>query len=261
MAEPRHIDQPAQIRAAARELDRDRYLAALLAPSPARDDLLTLAAFHGEIARIPATVSEPTIAAIRLQWWRDQLEGAAWEPATASPVADAMCRLVVGKDAQLRDAISIIDAYEDLLRPGALDADGAVSAYAAASQGAAFRLAAHILGASDATASPIIAAAGQSYARVQLLRILPLVRHRGHDPLREPYAAILDDARAAYAEVRRHAAQANRPIRQAILPAALVGPYLKALEGLGPQLAVEQATISPLSRVWRIYVADRFGRF
>ena len=41
------------MRAAARELDYDRYLTALLAPNRARDGLMALAAFHGEIARIP----------------------------------------------------------------------------------------------------------------------------------------------------------------------------------------------------------------
>ena len=61
---------------AARELDYDRYLAALLAPRAARDGLMALAAFHGEIARIPRTVREPGVGDIRLQWWRDALRDA-----------------------------------------------------------------------------------------------------------------------------------------------------------------------------------------
>ena len=44
------------VRAAARSLDRDRYLAALLSPRSARSDLIALAAFMGEVARIPLTV-------------------------------------------------------------------------------------------------------------------------------------------------------------------------------------------------------------
>ena len=76
------------VRAAARELDYDRYLAALLAPRRARDDLMALAAFHGEIARIPLTVREPAIGDIRLQWWRDALRTPAGT-ATGNPVADA----------------------------------------------------------------------------------------------------------------------------------------------------------------------------
>ena len=57
----------AAVREAARSLEPDRYLSALLAPLAAREDLITLAAFLGEAARVPAIVSEPMIGEIRLQ--------------------------------------------------------------------------------------------------------------------------------------------------------------------------------------------------
>ena len=61
------------VRTAARAFERDRYLAALLSPRGVREDLLALAAFAGELARIPAFVSEPMVGEIRLQWWRDAI--------------------------------------------------------------------------------------------------------------------------------------------------------------------------------------------
>ena len=61
------------VRAAARAFERDRYLAALLAPAAVRADLIALAAFAGELARIPAYVSDPIVGEMRLQWWRDTL--------------------------------------------------------------------------------------------------------------------------------------------------------------------------------------------
>jgi phytoene synthase len=258
-----------EIRRTAREFDLDRYLAALLAPASARAGLLTIAAFHGEIARIPAIVHEPTIAAIRLQWWRDVIDDAS--PAEASsPLANCVRRVLARLPAQQRDAGAMIDAYEDLLRPGALSAPGAVAAFCDAGQGSAFRMIARLLDPSVAVDTPVMRAAAQCYGRTQLLRVLPALLHIGHDPLAgvstedsslPDVAPLLLEARASYAEVRRLAPRASATIRQAILPVALVGPYLKALEGLGPKLAVEQATISPLGRVWRIYAAHRIGRF
>lgn len=268
MPEAREVDAAAEVRRAARELDHDRYLAALLAPARARDQLLALAAFHGEIARIPASVSEPTIGAIRLQWWRDALEDPS-SAATGSPVADAMRRALVARQIEPEAPLAIIDAYEALLHHGSLAQPDALTAFADAGQGAAFRMAAHILGAAEGDAAPLIDAAAQCYGRVQLLRALPILLSRGHNPIGAgtsvdwvmQIAPILAISRAELAKVRRLAPLAPATMLQAILPVALVEPYLKALEGLGSNLGLEQATISPLSRVWRIYLAKRLRRF
>src|SRR5262245_24804275 len=73
-----------------READKDRFLSALFAPAERRDALFALYAFHVEIARIPRMAHEPFAAAIRLQWWRDALNGERPEEAAASPVAAAL---------------------------------------------------------------------------------------------------------------------------------------------------------------------------
>jgi phytoene synthase len=46
----------------------------------------------------------------------------------------------------------------------------------------------------------------------------------------------------------------------AILPVALVEPYLRALEGVGPNIARERAEISPITRAWRLWLAHARGR-
>ena len=59
-----------------RERDPDRYFSALFAPEERRRFLLALYAFNHELARIGETVREPMLGEIRLQWWRETLEGA-----------------------------------------------------------------------------------------------------------------------------------------------------------------------------------------
>jgi phytoene/squalene synthetase len=53
--------------------DPDRFLAAMSAPPEARQVLFPLYAFNLEVARAPWVTSEPMIAEMRLQWWRDAL--------------------------------------------------------------------------------------------------------------------------------------------------------------------------------------------
>ena len=54
------------VRDGARTHAPDRYYAALLAPAEARDDLIALAAFTGEIERISRQVSEAALGEIRV---------------------------------------------------------------------------------------------------------------------------------------------------------------------------------------------------
>jgi 15-cis-phytoene synthase len=253
------------VRAAARQLDRDRYLAALLAPQRARDGLMALAAFHGEIARIPLTVHEPAIGDIRLQWWRDALITSAGT-ATGNPVADAMRRTMREHALTGEMLIEIVDAYARMLEAGTMTTTEAIDAHVEAAQGAAFQAAAQILGsAATAPVAALLAAAAQSYGRVQLLRTLPLLVSKGRNPFGDADVAasaqpLLKHARVELARARQLATAAPATILPAILPLALVEPYLAALEGVGSHVADQRADISPLTRVWRLLKASTLGR-
>lgn len=69
-----HLDACSAI---VRRHDPDRYFCVLLAPATFREALLALHAFELELARINERVSEPMMGAIRLQWWREALDGIA----------------------------------------------------------------------------------------------------------------------------------------------------------------------------------------
>ena len=171
--------------ASARSGEPDRYLAALLAPPAARGDLLALAAFTGELARVPSLVTrEPTMGEIRLQWWRDALAAPALGARTGNPVADAICATVHRHDLPAPLLLDMIDAREVDLALHELADDNALAAYLWKSEGAPFALAAGILrpGASvDAQAAA--AASGQAYGLARLLLGLPHALARGRVPL------------------------------------------------------------------------------
>ena len=260
-------DQPGKseaVRAAARELDYDRYLAALLAPARARDGLLALAAFHGEIARIPRTVREPGVGDIRLQWWRDALATPV-AIATGNPVADAMRDVVRVQALPVDPLVAMIDAYGLLLEAGALTTGAAVDGHAAATHGAMLLLAAQIVGCADTSTHPLLHAAGQAEGRVQLLRALPALIAKGRNPFGDADVAalappLLRQAKAELARARQLATAAPATILPVILPLALLEPYLAALEGLGSHVADRRADISALTRAWRLLKASALGR-
>src|SRR6185503_16244699 len=73
-----------------REHGKDRYLAGLFAAASKRKHLFALYAFNYEIARIRELVHEPLPGEIRLQWWRDALQGSARGDVGRHPVAGAL---------------------------------------------------------------------------------------------------------------------------------------------------------------------------
>jgi phytoene synthase len=255
---------------AARATAFDRYLAARLAPRDARRDLIALAAVVGESARIVATASDPLVGDMRLQWWRDVLEaGRPAGEATGNPVADAL-RRAIARHALPAELLSILlDARSRALEPDFAPTGAALDKYLDETEGTAFRLAARILGvtASEA-AEKLIFAAGQTYGRVQLLRTVPLTLAAGR---RSSSQAVLVNDWAARAPTMLESAkgwlrQARENLRDApeaipaVLPVALVEPYLAALERLGPDIVRARAEISPLTRVWRLWWVSVRGK-
>lgn len=97
-----------QLAALVRRHDPDRFLTVLFAPPDKRDDLLALYAFNHELARAREVVSEPPLALIRLQWWREVVEGARRHHETASPLGDALDRGAL----QQSDLLPVIEARE-----------------------------------------------------------------------------------------------------------------------------------------------------
>jgi NADH dehydrogenase [ubiquinone] 1 alpha subcomplex assembly factor 6 len=71
-AQPPTLSAPAAL---VRRHDLDRFRFALFAPSRHREAVFTLFAFNHEVAKTRESVSETMIGAIRLQWWRDSIEG------------------------------------------------------------------------------------------------------------------------------------------------------------------------------------------
>ncbi len=73
-----------------RRADPDRFFTALFARADRREALFVLYAFNHELARAREAAREPFAALIRLQWWREVVEGARRRHEVAGPVGEAL---------------------------------------------------------------------------------------------------------------------------------------------------------------------------
>nr|WP_174804605.1 phytoene/squalene synthase family protein [Methylobacterium gnaphalii] len=267
-----------------REGDPDRYLATLFAPATCRPHLFALAAFSLTIARVRNAVSNPMAGEIRLQWWRDALQGEARGDVKANPVAAALDDAIVARRLGRQPFIDLIDArvfdlYDDPM-PRVNDLEG----YCGETTSALIRLGGLIL-ADGAEPGGAAAAghAGVAYGVTGLLRALPWHARNGQiylpaDLLRQNGVTREDivtgrggpglvrtcsELRAlacrhleAYRAARDTIAPAARP---AFLPVALVEGYLSAMERASYDPLNTVIELPRWRKIWRLWRTARRG--
>ena len=92
--------------------DHDRYLAALFLPAEKRAAGLALIAFNLEIARTREIVSESVLGQIRLQWWRETIDGLYDGTPREHPVVETLHATIREHDLPREPLGRLIDARE-----------------------------------------------------------------------------------------------------------------------------------------------------
>ena len=259
-----------------RTADRDRFIASLFAPAERRGALHALYAFAAEVARVREVAHTTLPGEIRLQWWSDVVNGERDGEANANPVAAALLatmeRYHLGRNVLL-DLIEArrFDLYEDTMRT--LDD---LEAYLRRTSSSLISLAALILagGEFEAVATP----AGIASGLAEILRAFPIhvARRQLYLPteILERHQVRLHDVFAgrsspglvaAFAELRdiarRHLAKAGQGLKElppeavpALLPLAVVRPWIDRSERTDPFAPIE---LAPWRRQWLIWRAAR----
>lgn len=265
--------------------DKDRWLAALFAPSGRRADLMALAAFNLEIASVRERVSEPLPGEVRLQWWRDVLTGEGRGDVTAHPVAAALLDVIRRHNLPIKPLVDLIDAhvfdlYDDPM-PSVADLEG----YCGETCGALMQMGALILAEGDDPRTGELAGhAGMAYALTGLLRSFGLNASRGQvyipadmlaaedigrddivagresAAIRRVRDALLAKAASHAALAEDHARTADRRTVAAFVPLATVTPRLKRLSTRQNPF-VPPPDVSQWRLQWAMWrFARRFGR-
>ncbi|GLS19126.1 phytoene synthase [Labrys miyagiensis] len=265
-----------------REHDRDRWLACLFAPQQHRRGLIALYAFNSEIERVRDMVSEPLPGEVRLQWWRDLLEGQARGNASGHPVAAELSAAIERYHLPVPALTTLIDAhthdlYDDLL-PSVTDLEG----YCGETSSSLFRLASLVLAdGGDAGAADLAGHAGVAYGVARLMGHAARHAARGqifvpadivikHGSAREDLLNGRDtpDLRAMLAEFASlalgHLERAEKllPVTPAVVVPAYVGlalvrPLLRRMTRRGFNIFRDRAEQAQWLRQWHLW---RFAR-
>ncbi|MFD1226950.1 phytoene/squalene synthase family protein [Pseudochrobactrum kiredjianiae] len=256
-----------------RQSDFDRYLAVLYAPEDKRPALAALYAFNAEIARIRDVVHDALPGEVRLQWWRDLINGTEHGAVTGNPVAALLLQAI--QDYQLPRSVfdayceaRIFDLYNDAM-PSRNDLEG----YCGETACAILQMAAMILDADAAKSSAELSGhAGVAQAVSGLLRLMPLHRRRGQVYVPEDMLQAVgvsaeqfikgDDKQAMqrvvsvltalaqehYAAFEKQLMSAS--LKAAYLPVRLVPLVLKRAEKKAEQVAEQGIDLSQFRRQW-----------
>lgn len=157
-----------------RDHDFERYAATLFMPPRARRPVLALYAFNTELRRIRDHVSQPLPGEIRLQWWRDLVDGDARGSVEANPVAAELMAAVANHDLPRNELSRLVDARVfDLYDDPMLSLD-MLERYCDDTAGRLFSLSARILGGTSEAVAHAALHAGIAQGIVRAVEGLPL---------------------------------------------------------------------------------------
>lgn len=244
--------------------DPGRFLTTLMAPPGPREALIALYAFDCEIGRVRHVVTQPMAGLIRLQWWRDALEGIARGETRQHPVVLGLAAAWPLLGEQRSGLERAIDARERELEEQSFADMAALEGHAMAIGGTIGRAALLATGGGDRGTLEAAECVGRAYALFALLRETPadvaakrvlfpvglLKEHHtspeallvgaGSGALRGPASAIAARAEALLDQARHQA------VPRSSLPAMLPGTL--ARRGL---VRLRRAGHDPLDVGWR----------
>lgn len=261
-----------------RERDRDRFLAALFAPARSRRALFALYAFSSEIAHVADAVTEPLAGEIRLQWWRDAIEGKRGEEARANPVTYALLD-TVEVHALPRDVLlALVDAHGFDFSGEPMTSLSSLERYLDGTEGGLTGLACRILAGETSEFAQAAFLAGRTHGLTTKLRSLArdismgrvfvpvellgspaeVLEGKAGPALQSSLVQLRNRARAHFGELEQ------MEIPQSLLPAflhcALVPRYLSIMEAPNYDPFRTPVQLSRLRQQYLIWRAARSGR-
>jgi phytoene synthase len=277
-------EQAAYCAGLVRTHDFARYASSLFVAPAERRALLALYAFNVEISRVRDTVSQALPGEIRLQWWRDMLEGAGHGGVEGNPVAAELLRAMGQWELPVEPLSRLIDEHAFDLYNDPMPTLTALEGYTNDTSAALFALAAAIMAPPSAATDHLARHAGLAEGFTQVIAALPrdAARRQLFLPLQflEANGSSQDEVfagrqtpkmRAALdqllGEARRHLqtafdllADAPRSIRPIFLPLALARHELARMsradtDPFAPHLP------SRLRTLWALWRAARSREF
>lgn len=245
------------------------YYSVRFAPRDLRHDLAALLAWRHELRAILDDVSDPGVARLKLQWWRDELDRTRrGEP--RHPLSKVLAPILEGQRLPDEPFQRIADVVEaDILRRQPANGP-ALSAACEGDQGSLFELIARCHGIDDAELLGVARRLGAYCARVYLIRdsgalvrqgraVFPAdrLRQRGlsaealkQRERRDALPGLLADAAVEARSDKPPADRVSRLPPSVRVRASILSVLLEELERSRFDLADQRVGLTPLRKLW-----------
>jgi 15-cis-phytoene synthase len=163
-------------------LGSSTYYSLRFSPLGIRDDLAVLAAWRHQVRAILVDVSDPSIARLKLQWWREELEKSTGDR-PSHPLNQALQAVMSHHQLSLAPFLRMADQVEEeILRPRLPDA-AALTRACVADLGALFELMARCQGLAEPSYLASARAIGGFCALVYRIRDSGWLARQGRAPI------------------------------------------------------------------------------
>ena len=269
-----HKTQIKALGAQLRQFDYDRYLCSLFAHERGREDLWRLFGIHFEISKIPATVSDPRLAMLRLKWWQDAITDGVSGP-------DWMQELLAKPCVDAEALQSLIKAHDLSLQQHPFGTPNDLDEYAMVTSGALMQIAGQVLlneRDMDSDVNEYLLNIGRLWAHLGIMRSVVYAAHKqkvlvpggylGCSPeqflseigskegsLQEVGQKMFCDAEPLFDLVAYPPKHIPRKLRPLMLFVALSKLYASRLKLAGFDLASETLVPSQIRRVFQVGVS------
>jgi phytoene synthase len=245
------------------------YYCVRFAPRELRRAAALLFAWRGEIGDVPLRCSDPGVARLKLDWWREELARCVAAQAR-HPLTRALSPVVRRWDLPPAPFLEMTDAAEAAARGEPVAAIGDLERRLEGDQGALFELLGRVHGVADPAALEALRRLGTYCALVHLIRDAGALLRRRYDPLPRPWVEeAAGDPRRAYRDALPRLARRARELRAgapaAVPPGiaarvAILDALLGELEGSGFPVLDQRVGLTPLRKVWIGWRASRAAR-
>ena len=128
-----------------RKEDHDRYLVTLFCEKSKLRGLFALLAFHVEVAKTRESISDPMLGEIRLQWWKEAIDGIVSGKLREHPVIAELAIAVKCYDLPIESLYRLVEIRKSEIYDQAPQTLSGLVEYAKRSSGALHGLCCHIL--------------------------------------------------------------------------------------------------------------------
>ncbi len=286
MTQPPFQPDPAHACAAlVRRHDPERHWLAMLAPEPGRAALMALFALNHELAKTREVVSEALLGQIRLQWWRDSLDGLYAGSPRRHEVIDALASAIAAHGLPKPALVGLVDAREQDLAETAPADLAALLGYCRETGGQLFGLGGLCLGVRDGATAEALVRVGTAWALIGLIRAIPfhasqrrvflptavvervaadlgqVFEMRPHDGLARAVAALAAEAEDLIARARATPGADRTRGLPILLGARLLDGHLRRLNRAGCDVFAGPVQNPPPLRVAGLVWGRAIGRY